>query len=61
MGLCARQPFFLDVPAATATAASDAEATLPRQIRRDGGVPLGVDEDLPLEDGHVAGGECAER
>ena len=41
-----RQPFFLDLLAATASACQDTEHKLPRQIRKDGGVPLGVHERL---------------
>jgi len=41
-----RQPFYLDLVSAMATANRDSEAQLTRRIRRDGGVPLGVDEVL---------------
>ena len=37
-----RQPFYLDLLSALASAANDSENQLTRRIRRDGGVPLGV-------------------
>jgi len=47
-----RQPFYLSLLASMGTGIRDEESSLPRQVHRDGGVPLGVREHLPSVEPH---------